>query len=80
MHIKTRGILLALILVLLIPAGVSALATYTGGQVTIGQPIPDDVIASGGMIDVNAPVDSLIVAGGTVSHVKGDVMGRRRLT
>ncbi len=77
MHIKTRGILLALILVLLIPAGVSALATYTGGQVTIGQPIPDDVFASGGMIDVNAPVDSLIVAGGTVNvnaPVKGDVI------
>jgi len=77
MHNKARGILYALILFLLIPAGVSALATYNGGQVTIGQPVPDDVFASGGMIDVNAPVDSLIVAGGTVNvnaPVKGDVI------
>jgi hypothetical protein len=77
MHNKSRGILFALILVLLIPAGVSALATYNGGQVAIGQPVPDDVFASGGMIDVNAMVDSLIVAGGTINlnaPVKGDVI------
>lgn len=77
MHNKARGVILALILIMLIPAGVSALATYNGGQVTIGQPVQDDVFASGGTIDVNAPVDSLIVAGGTINlnaPVKGDVI------
>ena len=77
MHNKIRIALLALMLVMLIPAGVSALATYNGGQVIIGQPVPDDVFASGGMIDMNAPVDSLIAAGGTINinaPVKGDVI------
>jgi hypothetical protein len=77
MRNKIRIALLALILLLLIPAGVAALATYNGGQVIIGQPVPDDVFASGGMIDVNAPVDSLIAAGGTINinaPVKGDVI------
>jgi hypothetical protein len=77
MHNTKRGILFALILVMLIPAVVSGLATYNGGQVVIGQPVPDDVFASGGMIDVNAPVDSLIAAGGTINvnaPVKGDVI------
>ena len=56
---------------------VSGLATYNGGQVVIGQPVPDDVLASGGSIDINAPVDSLIAAGGTINvnaPVKGDVI------
>jgi hypothetical protein len=77
MHNTTRGVLFVLFLVMLIPAGVSALATYNGGQVVIGQPVPDDVLASGGMIDVNAPVDSLIAVGGTINinaPVKGDVI------
>jgi hypothetical protein len=70
-------VLFVLLLVMLIPAGVSALATYNGGQVTIGQPVPDDVFASGGAIEVNAPVDSLIAVGGTINinaPVKGDVI------
>jgi hypothetical protein len=77
MNNKAWGILFALVLIMLIPAGVSALATLNGGQVTIGQPVPDDVFASGGTIDVNAPVDSLIAAGGTINlnaPVKGDVI------
>jgi hypothetical protein len=77
MHNTKRGILFTLILVMLLPAVVSGLATYNGGQVVIGQPVPDDVFASGGMIEVNAPVDSLIAAGGTINinaPVKGDVI------
>ncbi|MDD1706490.1 MAG: hemagglutinin repeat-containing protein [Methanoregulaceae archaeon] len=74
---KAWGILFALFLVMFMPAGVSALAAYNGGQVTISEAVPDDVFASGGMIDVNAPVDSLIAAGGTINlnaPVKGDVI------
>jgi len=77
MDILSRGMLFVLLLVLLLPCGVSALATYTGGQVLIGQPVPDDVLASGGTVDLNAPVGSLIAAGGTVTTnapVEGNVI------
>lgn len=77
MHNTKRGILFVLILFLLIPAAVSGLATYNSGQVVIGQPIPDDVFASGGMIEVNAPVGGLIAAGGTINinaPVNGNVI------
>lgn len=72
-----RGIFFVLILVLLIPGMVSGLATYNGGQVVIGQPVPDDVLASGGTVDVNAPVEGLITAGGTINvdaPVNGNVI------
>lgn len=77
MHNKARWAVFVLFLVMLIPAGVSALATYNGDQVIIGQPVPDDVVATGGMINVNAPVNSLIAMGGTINlnaPVKGDVI------
>jgi hypothetical protein len=77
MHNKARWVFFVLLLVMHIPAVVSGLATYNGGQVVIGQPVPDDVFASGGTVDVNAPVDSLIAAGGTINvnaPVKGDVI------
>jgi hypothetical protein len=77
MHNKARGMLFALILVMLIPAVVSGLATYNGGQVVIGLPVPDDVFASGGTVDVNAPVEGLIAAGGTINinaPIQGNVI------
>ncbi len=68
---------LVLLVLMLIPAGASALAMYSGGTVTINEAVDDDVFASGGTVDVNAPVRSLIVAGGTVTinaPVAGDVI------
>jgi len=65
------------ILLLLIPSGVWALASFSGGNVSIVDPVADDVFAAGGTIDVNAPVDSLTAAGGTITinaPVKGDVI------
>ena len=62
---------------LLLPAGVSALASYSGNQVSIDMPVNDDVFAAGGVITVNAPIDSLVAAGGTITlnaPVKGDVI------
>ena len=76
MH-KRKAIWFVLILLLAVPASVQALATFSGGQVTITTPVDDDVFASGGMVDINAPVASLIVAGGTVNvnaPVRGDVI------
>jgi len=76
MH-KRKAIWFILILLLAVPASVQALATFSGGQVTITTPVDDDVFASGGMVDINAPVASLIVAGGTVNvnaPVRGDVI------
>ncbi len=72
-----RNLVLTFLLLLLLPAGVSALATFSGGQVVIDQPVSDDVLASGGSVEINAPIDSLIAAGGTVTinaPVAGDVL------
>ena len=72
-----RGMLLLLILALLLPAGVSALVTYDGSQVSVNQPVHDDVFASGGTVEINAPVDSLVAVGGTITinaPVAGDVI------
>jgi hypothetical protein len=77
MNYLMRSVIFFLILILLLPASVSALVTYNGGQVTIDQPIQDDVFASGGTVDVNAPISSLIAAGGTINinaPVNGDVI------
>lgn len=68
---------LALFLIMLIPTGVSALVTYSGGQVIISQPVDDDVFVTGGTIAVDAPIESLIAAGGTVeinAPVRGDAI------
>jgi len=62
---------------MLLPEGVTALATYNGGQVTIDRPIQDDVFATGGTVNIDAPITSLIVAGGMVNvnaPVAGDVI------
>ncbi len=72
-----RNLILISIVLLLLPAGVSALATSSGGQVVIDKPVNDDLFASGGMIEINAPVDSVIAAGGTITinaPVAGDVI------
>jgi hypothetical protein len=77
MNIISKLLSILLVLGILLPIGVSALATYNGGQVIIDKPIPDDVFASGGTIDVNAPVNSLIAAGGMINinaPVTGDVI------
>ena len=78
MHFVHRGGLLLLVtLLLLLPAGVSALVTYDGSQVSVNQPVHDDVFASGGTVDINAPVDSLVAVGGTITinaPVAGDVI------
>ncbi len=72
-----RDAVLACLVLLLLPAGVSALATYSGGQVVIDEPVNDDLFVSGGMIEINAPVESVIAAGGTITinaPVSGDAI------
>jgi hypothetical protein len=64
-------------LLLVLPAGVVALESFSGQQVSINSPVADDVFAAGGSITVNAPIDSLVAAGGTITlnaPVKGDVI------
>jgi hypothetical protein len=72
-----RFVILALFFGILVPCGVSALATYNGGQVVIEQAVHDDVFASGGTVEIRAPVDSLTAAGGMITidaPVTGDVV------
>jgi hypothetical protein len=69
--------LIALVIILLLPAGVFALETRSGGEVVISSPVNDDLLASGGNVVLNAPVDSAILAGGTIdvnAPVKGDLI------
>lgn len=73
----TISLVILVLLLLSIPPGVAALASFSGDQVSIDTPVPDDVFAAGGVITVNAPIDSLIAAGGTITlnaPVKGDVI------
>ncbi|MCG7854238.1 MAG: hypothetical protein MIO88_00130 [Methanoregulaceae archaeon] len=77
MTIPLRVVVLACLVLLLLPSGVSALATYSGGQVVIDEPVNDDLFVSGGMIEINAPVESVIAAGGTITinaPVAGDAI------
>lgn len=70
-------LIIAVLLALLLPAGVSALVTYNGGEVLIDRPVQDDVFATGGTVTIDAPVASLIAAGGMVNinaPVSGDVI------
>ena len=72
-----RVVVLACLALLLLPAGVSALATYSGDQVIIDEPVHDDLFVSGGMVEINAPVDSVIAAAGTITinaPVAGDAI------
>ncbi|NYT20477.1 MAG: hypothetical protein GKC07_01590, partial [Methanomicrobiales archaeon] len=74
---KLQTLVLLTFVLLILPAGVSALATYSGGQVVIDEPVHDDLFVSGGMIEITAPVDSVIAAGGTIiidAPVAGDVI------
>jgi hypothetical protein len=74
---KKLTVLVALMVVLLLPAGVYALETRSGGEVVISSPVYDDLIASGGNIVLNAPVDSAILAGGTIdvnAPIRGDLI------
>ena len=70
-------LILAVILAILLPAGVSALVTYNGGEVLIDRPVQDDIFATGGTVTIDAPIASLIAAGGMVTinaPVNGDVI------
>jgi len=73
-----KKFLIAVLLALLaVPVSVCALVTYSGNQVNILDPVPDDVFAAGGMIEVNAPVRSVTAAGGSITinaPVSGDVI------
>jgi cytoskeletal protein CcmA (bactofilin family) len=74
---KKLTVLLALITILMLPAGVFALDTRSGEEVIISSPVYDDLFASGGTIILNAPVDSAILAGGTIevnAPIKGDLI------
>jgi len=77
MRLLPKMLIMAIILAILIPAGVSALVTYNGGEVLIDHPVQDDVFATGGTVTIDAPVASLIAAGGMVNinaSVIGDVI------
>ena len=70
-------LIMAVILAILLPTGVSALVTYNGGEVLIDHPVQDDVFATGGTVTIDAPIASLIAAGGMVNinaPVSGDVI------
>jgi len=72
-----KVLIIVLLVLLAVPASVSALVTYSGNQVNIVDPVNDDVFATGGMIEVNAPVRSITAAGGTITinaPVSGDVI------
>jgi hypothetical protein len=72
-----KFICIVLLVLLAVPAGVSALVTYSGNDVTIIDPVDDDVFITGGMIEVNAPVRSITAAGGSITinaPVSGDVI------
>lgn len=72
-----RSSIIILLALLVIPVSVSALVTYSGNQVSINDPINDDVFATGSMIEVNAPVQSVVAAGGKIminAPVTGDVI------
>jgi hypothetical protein len=73
-----KRILIFVVLILIaIPLSVSALVTYSGNQVSINEPVNDDIFATGNMIEVNAPVQSIVAAGGSIAinaPVKGDVV------
>jgi len=72
-----RFLIIVVLALLTIPPGVAALVTYSGNQVSINDPVNDDIFATGNMIEVNAPVQSIIAAGGTITinaPVKGDVV------
>jgi hypothetical protein len=72
-----KRFLIIVLILLAIPLSVSALVTYSGNQVSINDPVNDDVFVTGNMIEVNAPVQSLVAAGGSITinaPVKGDVV------
>jgi len=72
-----KFLIVVLLALLAVPVSVSALVTYSGNQVNILDPVPDDVFATGGMIEVNAPVRSVTAAGGSITinaPVSGDVI------
>ena len=72
-----KKFLIIILILLAIPLSVSALVTYSGTQVSIDEPVNDDVFVTGNMIEVNAPVQSIVAAGGTITinaPVKGDVV------
>ena len=62
-----KFLIIAFLVLLVVPAGVSALITYSGSSVNIIDPVTDDVFVTGGMIEVNAPVRSITAAGGTIT-------------
>jgi len=72
-----KRFLIIILILLAIPPGVSALVTYSGNQVSINDPVNDDVFVTGNMIEVNAPVQSIVAAGGTITvnaPVRDDVV------
>ncbi|MBP1928025.1 hypothetical protein J2741_000572 [Methanolinea mesophila] len=74
---KKFAVLVMMMVVLILPGGVSALDARSGGEVVISSPVYDDLLASGGSITLNAPVDSAILAGGTIevnAPVRGDLI------
>jgi acetyltransferase-like isoleucine patch superfamily enzyme len=72
-----KRFLIIVFFLLTIPLSASALVTYSGNQVSIDEPVNDDVFVTGNMIEINAPVQSVVAAGGTITinaPVKGDIV------
>ena len=55
-----KFLIIILFALLAIPLGVSALVTYSGNQVSINDPVNDDIFVTGNIIEVNAPFPSII--------------------
>lgn len=76
-HHMTKRLFILFLLLCLVPLAVSGLTTMSSGDVTIGQAIDDDVLASGATVTVNAPVGSIMAVGGSVTvnaPIQGDVI------
>jgi hypothetical protein len=72
-----KRLYLLLIMLILVPAAVQGLAIRSNGDVSINEPIDDDLLVSGGTIVINAPVRSVLGAGGEITinaPVQGDVI------
>jgi hypothetical protein len=70
-------VLFALLAVLILSSGATALRTFSGANVYIDTPVDDDVFASGSVVNIDAPVSSATVFGGTINvnaPVAGDLI------
>lgn len=72
---RTRGIGLALLLVLAFPVSALAFVPRGGNTVVVAEPIRDDLYVGGGTVEVTGEVDGDIAAAGGTVMLSGPVSG-----